>query len=133
VEQPAGTFALTAEGALLRSDAPGSLRHFSTLMVGEAYQVWELAGHSLRTGEAAFARRFGKPMFEWLADHPGKAAGFDAAQAGWWSFACFRCWSATGAGSPRWSTWAGATAACWRGCWRITPISRHPAGPAPRG
>ena len=82
VEEPVGTFALTELGGLLRSDTPGSLRHFSRLMVGEAYQVWELAGHSLRTGESAFAQRFGKPMFDWLADHPEKAAGFDAAQAG---------------------------------------------------
>lgn len=82
VEEPAGTFALTEVGALLRSDTPGSLRHFSRLMVDEAYQVWELAGHSLRTGEAAFAHRFGRPMFDWLADHPEKAAGFSAAQAG---------------------------------------------------
>jgi O-methyltransferase domain len=82
VEEPAGTFALTELGGLLRSDTPGSLRHFCRLMVGEAYQVWELAGHSLRTGESAFAQRFGKPMFDWLADHPDKAAGFDAAQAG---------------------------------------------------
>lgn len=81
-EQPAGTFALTELGDLLRSDTPGSLRHFSTLMVGEAYQVWELAGHSLRTGESAFATRFGKPLFDWLGDHPHKAAEFDAAQAG---------------------------------------------------
>lgn len=82
VEEPAGTFALTPQGELLRSDTPGSLRHFSTLMVGEAYQVWELAGDSLRDGEPAFARRFGKPLFDWLADHPDKAAEFDAAQAG---------------------------------------------------
>jgi precorrin-6B methylase 2 len=81
-EEPAGTFALTEMGALLRSGTPGSLRHFSNLMVGEAYQVWELAGHSLRTGEAAFAQRFGKPLFDWLPDHPDKAAEFDAAQAG---------------------------------------------------
>lgn len=82
VEQPSGTFALSEMGALLRADTPGSLRHFSTLMVGEAYQVWELAGHSLRTGEAAFARRFGKPLFDWLAEHPDEAARFNAAQAG---------------------------------------------------
>jgi len=82
VENPLGTFALTELGALLRSDAPGSLRHFSRLMVGEAYQVWELADHSLRTGESAFPMRFGKPLFDWLADHPDKARRFNAGQAG---------------------------------------------------
>ena len=82
VEGPPNTFTLTEIGALLRTDAPGSLRHFSRLMVGEAYQVWELAGHSLRTGEAAYQVRFGAPLFEWLAEHPDKAAEFNAAQAG---------------------------------------------------
>jgi hypothetical protein len=82
VETPPGTFALTDQGELLRSDAPGSLRHFSRLMVGEAYQVWELAGHSLRTGQAGYPVRFGKPLFDWLADHPDKAAEFDSGQAG---------------------------------------------------
>ena len=82
VEDPPGVFALTEVGALLRSDVAGSLRHFSTLMVGEAYQVWELAGHSLRTGRAAYPVRFGQPLFDWLAEHPDKAAEFNAAQAG---------------------------------------------------
>lgn len=82
VETLPGTFALTELGALLRSDAPGSLRHFSTLMVEEAYQVWELAGYSLRTGQTAYPIRFGRPLFDWLADHPHKAAEFDSAQAG---------------------------------------------------
>jgi len=81
-EGPADTFALTDQGALLRADAPGSLRHFATLMAGEAYQVWELAAHSLCTGESAFPRRFGQPLFDWLAERPDKAAEFDAAQAG---------------------------------------------------
>lgn len=82
VESPSGTFALTDQGALLRSDTPGSLRHFSTLMVEEAYQVWELAGYSLRTGQTAFPVRFGRSLFDWLGDHPHKAAEFDIAQAG---------------------------------------------------
>jgi len=82
VETPPGTFALTDQGALLRSETPGSLRHFSKLMVGEAYQVWELAGYSLRTGQSAYPVRFGQPLFDWLADHPDKAAEFDNAQAG---------------------------------------------------
>jgi hypothetical protein len=81
VESPQGTFALTETGALLRSDEPGSLRHFSTMMVGEAYQVWELAAHSLRTGEPAWELMFGQPMYSWFGANPDKAAVFYAAHA----------------------------------------------------
>jgi hypothetical protein len=82
VEQPAGTFAATPLGALLRRDTAGSLRHFTTLMAGEAYQAWSAAQHSLRTGRPAFEEVFGKPLFDWLGDHPAESAAFNAAQAG---------------------------------------------------
>ncbi|MFB4313825.1 methyltransferase [Actinomadura sp. 21ATH] len=81
-EDPAGTFALTAEGRLLCAAEPGSLRHFAELMSGEAYVAWSRAAHSLRTGEAAFAAVYGSPFFDWLAEHPEEAARFDRAQAG---------------------------------------------------
>ena len=82
VESPPGTFALTPMGGLLRSDVPGSLRHFCSLMAGEAYTAWSGAAHSLRTGGPAFDAVFGQPYFEWLAEHPAASARFDRAQAG---------------------------------------------------
>ncbi len=82
VEEPAGTFALTRLGGLMRSDAPGSLRHFSALMAEEAYVAWSEALHSLRTGKPAFEEVYGKPHFEWLADHPEASEKFNRAQAG---------------------------------------------------
>ncbi|EOD68159.1 methyltransferase [Amycolatopsis vancoresmycina] len=78
----AGEYALTPAGELLRSDVPGSLRHLSRLMTGEAYRVWEEASLSLRTGAPAFEPVFGAPLFEWLADRPQRQAEFDRAQAG---------------------------------------------------
>ncbi|MGW3995041.1 methyltransferase [Amycolatopsis sp. NPDC004772] len=78
----AGKYALTPAGELLRSDVPGSLRHLSRLMTGEAYRVWEEASLSLRTGGPAFEPVFGAPLFEWLADRPARQAEFDRAQAG---------------------------------------------------
>ncbi|MCW2877866.1 MAG: putative O-methyltransferase [Sphaerisporangium sp.] len=81
-EDPSGTFALTPLGALLRRDIPGSLRHFVTLMGGEAYQAWSAAVHSLRTGLPAFDVVFGKPMFDWLGDNPDASVVFNEAQAG---------------------------------------------------
>ena len=82
VEEPAGTFALTRLGGLMRSDVPGSLVHFSALMAEEAYVAWSEALHSLRTGKAAFEEVYGKPHFEWLAEHPEASEKFNRAQAG---------------------------------------------------
>ncbi len=82
VEQPAGTFALTRLGGLMRSDVPGSLVHFSALMAEEAYVAWSESLHSVRTGKAAFEKVYGKPHFEWLADHPEASEKFNRAQAG---------------------------------------------------
>jgi hypothetical protein len=81
-EAPAGSFGLTPLGQLLRRDTPGSLRHFASLMAGEAYQAWSAAVHTLRTGQPAFDVVFGKPLFDWLGAHPEAAAAFNAAQAG---------------------------------------------------
>jgi SAM-dependent methyltransferase len=80
-EHPPGTFALTTMGGLLRSDTPGSLRHLVALMVDEPYEAWALAGYTLLTGRPAFDQAFGEPFFAWLAQHPLRAAEFDAAQA----------------------------------------------------
>ncbi|MEU1287198.1 methyltransferase [Kitasatospora sp. NPDC005856] len=82
VEEPARTFAVTPLGALLHRDAPGSLHHLASLMAGEAYQTWTAATHALRTGLPAFETVFGKPMFDWLGDHPEAHATFNESQAG---------------------------------------------------
>ncbi|MEX2974414.1 methyltransferase [Streptomyces sp. C184] len=81
-EDPHGTFALTEMSSHLRQDRPGSLRHLVMLMAGEAYGAWGRAAHSLRTGAPAFDEVFGRPMFDWLSQHPEKQAVFDRAQAG---------------------------------------------------
>jgi SAM-dependent methyltransferase len=81
-EPEPGVFALAPAGQLLRSDVPGSLRHFAILMAEEEYQAWSGAAHSLRTGQPAFERIFGKPFFDWLAAHPEKAERFHTAAGG---------------------------------------------------
>lgn len=81
-EDEHGRFGLTAMGMLLRTESPGSLRHFARLMTGEAYRAWSDAEYSVRTGLPAFERVFGMPMFEWLADHDRASVRFNAAQAG---------------------------------------------------
>lgn len=82
VEPEPGVYGLSPSGDLLRSDVPGSLRHFTELMSEEAYAVWGAAEESLRSGRAAFPSVFDAPYFEWLAEHPEASERFDQAQAG---------------------------------------------------
>lgn len=81
-EDEHGAFALTPLGDLLRSDAPGSLRHFSLQLAGEAYAAWGHSLHSVRTGRPSFERAFGTAYFDWLAGNPEAAARFSQLQAG---------------------------------------------------
>ncbi|HYZ34473.1 MAG TPA: methyltransferase [Crenalkalicoccus sp.] len=81
-EDGEGRFALTPMGELLRADAPGSLRPF-VLMLGapEHWRPWGEALHSVRTGEPAFDRVFGSPIFGYHAEHPEFASLFDTGVA----------------------------------------------------
>ncbi|HVE96469.1 MAG TPA: methyltransferase [Pseudonocardiaceae bacterium] len=74
------TFALTSLGEVLRSDAPGSLRGWAT-MVGMPFHryPWTDLYETVRTGESAFDRVHGSKVFDYLAEHPEDAAVFDAA------------------------------------------------------
>ena len=76
-------FALTPIGATLRSDAPGSLGDWALLMLGEVHQgAWDELLHSIRTGESAFPRRYGRDLWQYCSEHPAHAAMFDKAMAG---------------------------------------------------
>jgi hypothetical protein len=71
VELPERHFMLGPLGRLLRTDAPCS---FAPLALGHAAPwaaevSWTLL-HSMKTGESGFRSRFGKGLFEWLAEHP---------------------------------------------------------------
>jgi DNA-binding transcriptional ArsR family regulator len=76
------SFALTPLGALLRSDVPGSLRGWAT-MVGMPFHrhSWTDLYETVRTGEPAFDRVYGTQFFDYLAEHPEDAAIFDTAMA----------------------------------------------------
>jgi hypothetical protein len=73
---------LTATGELLREDADGSMRQLALLFGAEVYDAWSGAAGSLRTGEPAFAARFGAPFFDWLQQNPEGARRFDGAMSG---------------------------------------------------
>lgn len=75
-----GAYALTDAGQWLRDDHPQGIRAWIDLegALGHAdTSVVELL-HTVRTGEPAFPRRFGRGFWEDLAEHPGRAASFDA-------------------------------------------------------
>lgn len=70
-ELPGRRFALTEMGSLLRSDVPGSMRSWAT-MLGRPFHryAWTDLEESVRTGEPAFDRVHGRPAFDHLRDHP---------------------------------------------------------------
>ena len=51
----------------------------AVMMGEEHYQAWGELLYSVQTGEIAFDKIFGKPIFEHLSDHPASAAIFDQA------------------------------------------------------
>jgi hypothetical protein len=78
-EGEGGRFSQTPLSDCLRRDAPGSQWAMAVVMGEEHYRAWgDLVG-SVRTGETAFDRLYGEPLFEYLAGHPDKTAVFDAA------------------------------------------------------
>jgi cyclopropane fatty-acyl-phospholipid synthase-like methyltransferase len=70
-EGEARVFELTPLGECLETDG---LRFQAMLFHSPWHdRAWSELEHSVRTGEAAFEKAFGKPAFEWLAEHPTEA------------------------------------------------------------
>lgn len=82
VETGSKEFALTPLAEGLRSDVPGSKRALALMMGDEQFRAWSEIEYSIRTGKMAFDKVFGKPVFEYLGEHPEKAKIFDAAMVG---------------------------------------------------
>jgi 2-polyprenyl-3-methyl-5-hydroxy-6-metoxy-1,4-benzoquinol methylase len=61
------------------SDGRASPRDLIRMLNQEPYLAFAQLGHSVRTGLPAFGEVFGKPRFDWLADHPDEAALFQRA------------------------------------------------------
>src|SRR4051812_29461937 len=72
-------FGLTPLAEGLRRDVPGSQWAMAIMMGEEHYRCWgDLLG-SVRDGATAFDRIYGKPVFDYLGEHPEQAKLFDAA------------------------------------------------------
>jgi hypothetical protein len=80
-EDEAGRFQLTPMAESLRSDAPGSLRHWAIYSGAEFHQrVWQELEYSVKTGKPAIEKiSGGKEAFEWLTEHPAEAQIFNNA------------------------------------------------------
>ena len=81
-EDADGRFHLTPRAATLRSDVAGSMR--DRLRQPWHDLLWrcnERLPDTLRTGRNAFELAYGRPVFEYLADHPEVNAIFDRSMA----------------------------------------------------
>jgi len=75
-------FSLTPLAEPLRSDVAGSKRALALMSGDEQFRTWTEIDYSIRTGKVAFDKVFGKPIFDYLGEHPDKARIFDAAMVG---------------------------------------------------
>jgi len=76
-------FGNTPLSETLRSDVPGSIRAFAMTELGEEhYPAWGELMHSVRTGEIAFDKAFGEPVWEFFAKHEENARIFNDAMSG---------------------------------------------------
>ncbi|MEU9987060.1 methyltransferase [Streptomyces sp. NPDC048045] len=81
VTQDRDGFRLTPLGALLRADAPGSMRPLALMYGGPFYQSFAGLGHTVRTGQVAFEHLFGENHFDHFARDPELAELFDRSMA----------------------------------------------------
>ncbi|MBF6079353.1 methyltransferase [Nocardia beijingensis] len=78
--QGSGGYELTSLGERLRDDHPEGVRRWLDLegAVGRADLCFVHLLHTVRTGEPAFPRQFGRPFWEDLSADPALGASFDA-------------------------------------------------------
>ena len=81
-EAAPGQFALTPMAALLRKDAPNSVRALAIMYSEEQYRAWGELLYSVRTGQPAFEHQFGMGVFEYFAQNPEPSAVFNEAMTG---------------------------------------------------
>jgi hypothetical protein len=82
VEGPSRHFSLTPLAEPLQSNVPGSKRALALMMGDEQFHAWIELVYSIQTGQKAFDKVFGQPIFDYLGQHHDKAQVFDAAMVG---------------------------------------------------
>ena len=82
LEDAQGRFGLTPLGECLRSDVPNSQRSMAILNGEEHYRCWGELLYSVQSGQTAFEKLYGQPIFPYLAAHPRQARIFDEGMVG---------------------------------------------------
>lgn len=72
-------FSLTPMAECLRTVGPGSQRALALMAGEEQYHAWGDLLWSVKTGQTAFDKVYGRPIFDYLAERPEQARIFDAA------------------------------------------------------
>ena len=81
-EEDNGRFRHTPLSAVLRSDAPGSLRAVAdSIFGGSHWRSWGALEHSVRTGAIAFDHAHGTDVWNYFANNPEEQRGFDDAMS----------------------------------------------------
>ena len=78
-ETEKGVFTLTPRASQLRSDIPGSQYAMAIMSGSEHYSASSRMIDAVRGGRCAYEIAHGKPLFEYLKEHPGSARIFDMA------------------------------------------------------
>jgi hypothetical protein len=82
LQQADGRFRLNPAAELLREDGAESMWATAVMLGEEQDRCWGDLLETVRTGEPAFERLFGRPVFDYLGEHPEQARIFDAAMTG---------------------------------------------------
>ena len=81
-EDSPGVFSLTADGAMLRSDAPDSIRRMVLLSASdEVWRSWGELEYSVRTGRSAWEKVTGASSFAYFATHDEQRLTFNFAMS----------------------------------------------------
>ena len=75
-------FRMNPLAELLREGGPESLRALAVMIGEEPDRCWDDLLETVRTGAPAFDRLYGRPVFDYLGEHPEQAKIFDAAMTG---------------------------------------------------
>jgi len=103
-------FSLTPLAETLRSDIPGSQWSMAVMMGEEHYRAYGELLSSVQTGETAFEKLYGMPIFDFLTKNQEQRIIFDAAMTGVhgretgamldaYDFSAIRCLADVGGGS----------------------------------
>src|SRR6187200_133345 len=81
-EEEGRRFSMTPLAEPLQSNVAGSKRALALMSGDEQFRSWGEITYSIQTGQRAFDKVFGEPIFDYLGKHPEQARIFDAAMVG---------------------------------------------------